>query len=66
MTRWIAKLVLPLLAAIATGCASMGTGSGPRDSSASPVNFTLKSSHAVSGSMNATPPDDAPSSAEFF
>jgi hypothetical protein len=64
MTHSIVKLGLPLLAALVTGCASMDTGSGPMD--ASPVNFSLKSSDAVSGSMNATLPDDKPSGGQFF
>jgi hypothetical protein len=66
MTHWIVKLGLPLLGALATGCATMGTGPGSTDSSANPVNFSLKNSDAVSGTMNATVPDDAPSGGQFF
>ena len=66
MTHSIVKLGLPLLAVLATGCASMGTGFDPTDPSASPVNFSLKNSDAVSGSMNAALPDDKPLSGQFF
>ena len=60
MTHWIVRLGLALLV---TGCAAMGTGV---DSGADAVSFRLKSSDAVSGSMNATAPDDRPSSGQFF
>jgi hypothetical protein len=60
------KLGLPLLAVIVTGCANMGTGLDSTDSSPNRVSFHLKNSDPVSGSMNATLPDDEPSSAEFF
>jgi hypothetical protein len=66
MMRWIVRLGLPLLGVLATGCATIGTGLGSMDPSANPVNFTLKSSDAVTGSMNATLPDDEPSSGQFF
>jgi hypothetical protein len=63
MRHWIVRLGLPLLGLLVTGCAATGTGV---DSSADAVNFNLKSSDAVSGSMNATAPDDRPSSGQFF
>ena len=66
VTRTIAKLGLALLAVIVTGCASVGTGPGSADSSASPVNFSLKNSDAVSGSMNTAVPDEKPSGDQFF
>ena len=62
----IVKLAFPLLAALATGCASMDTGSGPTNPSADSVNFSLKNSDAVSGSMNAALPDDRPLGGQFF
>jgi len=62
----VVKLAFPLLAVLATGCASMDTGSGPTDSSADSVNFSLKNSDAVSGSMNAALPDDKPVGGQFF
>ena len=66
MRHSIVKLALPLLGLLATGCANMTMELGPTDSSANPVNFSLKSSDTVSGSMNATVPDGEPSSADFF
>jgi hypothetical protein len=64
MTHWIVKLALPLIGALVTGCAAMGTGAGLSDPR--PVDFDLKSSDAISGSINAAAPDDKPSSGEFF
>jgi hypothetical protein len=66
MKHPILKLALPLLAVIVTGCANMGTGLGSTNSSPNRVNFSLKNSDAISGSMNARLPDDQPSSADFF
>jgi hypothetical protein len=66
MTHWIVKLGLPLLGALATGCANIGTGLASTDSSATPLNFSLKHSDAVSGTMNATVPGDEPPSGQFF
>jgi hypothetical protein len=67
VTRWIVQLGLPLLGALATaGCATVDTGLRSTESSASPVGFELKNSDAVSGSMNATAPDDEPLSGQFF
>jgi hypothetical protein len=57
------KLALPLLAVLMTGCAAVGT---ERDSRADALNFSLKSSDTVSGSLNAASPDDKPSSGQFF
>ena len=62
----ILKLAFPLLAALATACASLDTGSGATDSSADSVNFSLKNSDAVAGSMNAALPDDKPVGGQFF
>jgi hypothetical protein len=66
MRRRIIQLGLPLLCTLATGCATVGTGIGSTAPSASPVNFSLKSSDAISGSMNASVPDDSPSTGQFF
>jgi hypothetical protein len=66
MTRSIVKLALPLLVAFAAGCASTGTGFGWMGSRADPVNSNLENSDAVSGSINATVPDDQPASAQLF
>jgi hypothetical protein len=54
MTHPIVRLGLPLLAALAAGCTTMGTGFGSTATGASPVTFSWKSSDAVSGTMNAT------------
>jgi hypothetical protein len=66
MRHLIVKLGLSLLAAIVTGCASIETGPGSMGSRADPVNFNLKSSDAVSGSMNTAVPDEDPSAEQFF
>jgi hypothetical protein len=54
MKRQNAYLMLPILAAIAAGCTTMGTGTGSTLSGASPTVFSWKSSDGVSGTMNAT------------
>jgi hypothetical protein len=66
MTHWIVKAALPLLAALATGCSTLETGPSPTESDASPVNFRLKNSDALSGTLNSTVPDDEPSGEQFF
>jgi len=66
MTRWIVQLELLLLAALAAGCTTIGTGPDSMDSSASLINFNLKSTDAVSGSINGTVPDNEPPSGQFF
>ena len=48
------KVTLSLLAALAAGCTTMGTGFGSTVSGASPVKFTWTSSDPVSGTMDAT------------
>jgi hypothetical protein len=65
MTHWIVKLGLPLLGALVTGCANMGTGPGSADSSATPLNFSLNRSDAASGTMGTMEPGDQ-STGEFF
>jgi hypothetical protein len=66
MRHSIVKLGLPLLAAIAAGCTSMGTGVGSTPSGADPVNFSWKSSDSVSGTMTATLSDGKAYSGQFF
>jgi hypothetical protein len=61
-----AALVLPLLAVIAAGCTTMGTGYGSSPSGASPVTFNWKSSDGVSGAMNATLSDGTTYSGQYF
>src|ERR1700722_16326072 len=61
-----AALVLPLLAAIAAGCTTMGTGYGSSPSGASPVTFSWKSSDGVSGTMNATFSHGTTYSGQYF
>jgi hypothetical protein len=66
MRHSIVKLGLPLLAAIAAGCTSMGTGVGSTPSGADPVSFSWKSSDSVSGTMTATLSDGKTYSGQFF
>ena len=66
MKHSIVKLGLPLLAAIAAGCTSMGTGVGSTPSGADPVSFSWKSSDPVSGTMTATLSDGKAYSGQFF
>ena len=61
-----AALILPLLAAIAAGCTTMGTGYGSSPSGSSPVTFNWKSSDGVSGTMNATLSDGTTYSGQYF
>jgi hypothetical protein len=56
MRRQDVRLVLPILAAIAAGCTTMGTGAGSTPSGASPTVFSWKSSDGISGTINATLP----------
>ena len=66
MTHPTLKLGLPLLVVLATGCATMGIGSGSTATGTDPVNFTWKSSGGVSGSMNATVPSGTVYTGQFF
>jgi len=66
MGRSIVKLGLPLLAMLAAGCTSIGTGVGSTPSGADPVSFSWKSSDPVSGTMNATLSDGKIYSGQFF
>ena len=66
MKHSIVKLGLPLLAAIAAGCTSMGTGVGSTPSGADPVSFSWKSPDSVSGTMTATLSDGKAYSGQFF
>lgn len=62
----IVKFGLPLLVAVAAGCATMGTGSGSTLSGADPVTFNWNSRDSVSGTMNATLADGEMYSGQFF
>jgi hypothetical protein len=66
MRHSIVKLGLPLLAALAAGCTSMGTGVGSTASGADAVTFNWKSSDSVSGTMSATLSDGKTYSGQFF
>lgn len=66
MTHSNVKRVLPLLAALAAGCTTMGTGFGSTPSGATPVRFNWKSSDSVSGTMNATLSDGKTYRGQFF
>ena len=59
-------LGLPLLVALAAGCATMGVGTGATPSGADPVTFSWKSSGSVSGTMNATLANGKQYSGQFF
>jgi hypothetical protein len=60
------KCMLPLLAMIAAGCTTMGTGFGSTPSGASPTTFNWKSSNGVSGTMNAAMSDGTTYSGQYF
>jgi hypothetical protein len=60
------KCMLPLLAMIAAGCTTMGTGFGSTPSGASPTTFNWKSSDGVSGTMNAAMSDGTTYSGQYF
>jgi hypothetical protein len=59
-------VALPLLAVLAAGCTTMGTGFGATATGANPVNFNWKSSDSVSGTMDATLADGETYSGQFF
>lgn len=66
MTHSTVNLGLPLLAVLAAGCTTMGTGFGSTSSAATPIAFNWKSSDSVSGTMNATASDGKMYRGEFF
>jgi hypothetical protein len=55
-----------LLAALAAGCTTMGTGYGNSATGKNPVNFNWTSHDEVSGTLNATMPDGKTYSGQFF
>ena len=57
---------LPLLAALAAGCATSGVGSGATVSGEDPVNFTWNGTGRTSGTMSATLPDGSSYNGHFF
>jgi hypothetical protein len=66
MRRQDVKWILPLLAMIATGCTSMGSGFGSTPSGAGRTTFSWKSADGVSGTMNATMSDGTMYSGQYF
>jgi hypothetical protein len=60
------KLGLPLLAVLAAGCTTTGTGFGSTATGTNPVTFNWKSSDPVSGTMNATLSNGKTYSGQFF
>jgi len=60
------KLMLPILAAIAAGCTTMGSGFGSTPSGTSPTVFSWKSSDGVSGTMSATLSDGTTYTGQYF
>src|ERR1700688_2036843 len=61
-----AALMLPLLVAMATGCTTMGSGTGSTPSGSSAATFNWKSSDGVSGTINATMSDGKTYSGQYF
>jgi hypothetical protein len=61
-----ATLMLPLLVAMATGCTTMGSGTGSTPSGSSAATFNWKSSDGVSGTLNATMSDGKTYSGQYF
>jgi len=55
-----------ILAGLAAGCTTMGTGTGSTASGGSPTQFSWKSSDGVSGTMTATLADGKTYSGQFF
>jgi hypothetical protein len=55
-----------LLAAIAAGCTTMGTGSGSTPSGGSPTTFSWKSTDGVSGTISATMSNGKTYSGQYF
>jgi hypothetical protein len=66
MTSSIVKFGLPLLASLAAGCATTGTGSGSTPSGADPVTFSWNSPDSITGTINATLAGDRTYSGQFF
>jgi len=69
MTRLIARMALPLVVAAlgATGCATMGAGTGATPSGADPVTFNWKGSTASdSGTMTASMSDGTSYTGQYF
>jgi hypothetical protein len=54
MRRANVRTMLPMLAIMAAGCTTMGTGSGSTPSGSNPTTFSWKSSDGISGTMTAT------------
>jgi hypothetical protein len=66
MSTQSGKWILPILATIAAGCTTMGTGTGSTPSGGSPTVFSWKSSDGVSGTMSATMPGGQTYSGQYF
>jgi hypothetical protein len=54
MSTQFKKWIVAVLATIAAGCTTMGTGTGSTPSGGSPTVFSWESSNGVSGTMSAT------------
>ncbi|MDB6088804.1 MAG: hypothetical protein JWN85_1588 [Gammaproteobacteria bacterium] len=59
-------LMLPLLAVMAAGCTTMGTGTGATPSGASAATFNWRSSDGVSGTISATLSNGKTYSGQYF
>jgi hypothetical protein len=66
MRHQLWKPALALVAALAAGCTTMGTGYGSTVAGASPVSFSWQSSDSIAGTMNAKLPDGKAYSGQYF
>jgi len=66
MTHLNMKLAMLLLAVLAAGCTTFGTGFGSTATGVEPVNFTWKSTGGVSGTINAKARDGTIYAGQFF
>jgi hypothetical protein len=66
MTHSTAKPTWLLLAVLAAGCTTTGTGFGTTASGTNPINVTWKSSDGVSGAMDATLADGTIYTGQYF
>ena len=60
------QMLLTLLAIVATGCTTMGTGSGSTPSGGHPTVFNWESSDGISGTMTATMSGGQTYSGQYF
>jgi len=66
MRRLNIQMLLTLLTVLASGCTTMGTGSGSTPSGGHPTVFNWKSSDGISGTVTATMSDGHTYSGQYF